>query len=149
MTELDYDDPQVEERWCAEARRKVVDYLTSQRLDHGEVGEWPAWHVAPLVSVWAVESLVSPGLVGWWAIYGDLPTDYISAAGVRHPREAIAAFAQNWSKYVADRREGRLSEDVVVGDSSGETFHLLSLRAGILADLASDDDNWDEDEDEG
>jgi hypothetical protein len=67
-----------EEQWCAEQRDHVVSYLTRQGLQSPSVGDWPAWHVAPSIAVWAVESLKKPGSVGWWAISGDLPTDYTS-----------------------------------------------------------------------
>ena len=71
-----------EERWCERERERVIAYLKHQRLYHGAVGEWPAWSVHPHVAVWAVESVVRPGWVGWWVISGDLPTDYkIGGAG--------------------------------------------------------------------
>ena len=62
MKKPDYDDPVVEERWCNEQRANVVKYLRSQKVEHGSIGDWPAWHVAPYVSIWAVESL--PGQNG-------------------------------------------------------------------------------------
>lgn len=51
--------------WCVMQRQKVLDYLTMQDLVQPTVSEWPAWHVAPIVSVWAVESVKRPGSVGW------------------------------------------------------------------------------------
>lgn len=50
----DRDDSAMEEQWCAERRAQITSYLQSQGLDHGRVGEWPAWHVAPYVSIWAI-----------------------------------------------------------------------------------------------
>jgi hypothetical protein len=46
---LNYEDPEIEEKWCAERRSEVVSYLISERVEHGEIGEWPAWHLAPYV----------------------------------------------------------------------------------------------------
>src|SRR6267143_18187 len=69
-----------EEKWCAACRRRVRKYLAGESVRHGRIGSWPAWHVAPYVSVWAVESQARPGWVGWWVISGDVPTDYESAA---------------------------------------------------------------------
>lgn len=74
MASLDYDDPAVDEAWCADQRQVVADYLSSQNVTHGRIGEWPAWHVAPYVSMWAIESLSRPNDIGWWVICGDLPT---------------------------------------------------------------------------
>ncbi|WP_353072428.1 DUF4826 family protein [Tunturiibacter gelidoferens] len=42
----------------------VTEYLAKEGLDHGKVGSWPAWHLVPYVSIWAVESLLAPGHVG-------------------------------------------------------------------------------------
>src|SRR6266446_5228772 len=56
MKKPDYDDPAVEERWCNEQRVNVTNYLSSQKVKHGRIGDWPAWHVAPYVSIWAIES---------------------------------------------------------------------------------------------
>jgi hypothetical protein len=75
-----------DENWCAERRQIVLEYLARQPQKFGDVGDWPAWHLAPYVSVWAVESFVRPGAVGGWVICGDLPTDYASAKDVFTPR---------------------------------------------------------------
>jgi hypothetical protein len=72
-----YDDPGAEQRWCAERRAEVAAYLAGEGVTLGTIGEWPAWHVAPYVSVWAIGSLKAPGAVGWWVICGDLqPTTF-------------------------------------------------------------------------
>ncbi len=65
-----------EERWCQERRAQVAEYLRREGVRHGRIGEWRAWHVAPYVSVWAIESATLPESVGWWVICGDGPTDY-------------------------------------------------------------------------
>jgi hypothetical protein len=85
----EYDEPNVEDAWCNERRAEVAAYLVAQRVLHREVGDWPAWHLAPYVSVWAIESAVEPGSMGWWVISGDLPTDYASSDGLPDPREAL------------------------------------------------------------
>jgi len=43
-----------------------------------------------------VNRLVVLRWVGWWVICGDLPTGYVSAAKIKHPREAMRAFAERW-----------------------------------------------------
>ena len=58
---MDYDDPNVEERWCSERRSEVAAYLAAEGVTHGRIGEWPAWHLAPHVSIWAIESQAKPG----------------------------------------------------------------------------------------
>jgi hypothetical protein len=129
-----------EEQWCDERRAQVVAYLAGQKLTHGEVGEWPAWHIAPYVSIWAIESLKSPGWVGWWAICGDLPTDYCSASQPAHPRKALREFIATWSAALAAFKPG----DEVIGET-GLPAHLAPLlreRVRLLKECDADEDLW-------
>ena len=149
MDTPDYDDPEVEQEWCNGRRLRVIEYLRSQGVNHGEVGEWPAWHVAPFVSVWAIESLVRPGWIGWWAISGDLPTDYISAADIeppQHPRKALRAIAERWLEVVRAWNEGREYENFSIagGRQNPELAPLLEARARIFIDWTDDDSYWKE-----
>jgi hypothetical protein len=145
MTGPDYDDPAVEEQWCGERRADVERYLLGEGVEHGRIGEWPAWHVAPYVSVWAIESKVKPGWVGWWAICGDLPTDYISAGRIKHPRKALQAIADRWLRHCDLVRSGGKSSEFSIGGSEGTPADLLPLletRAAMLASWAQDDSMW-------
>jgi hypothetical protein len=149
MPKPDYDDPAVEERWCDEQRALVSSYLHSQRLKHGRVGEWPAWHVAPCASIWAIESLARPEWIGWWVICGDLPTDYISSSDVeppQHPRKAMQVFAKNWLEMVAAWKDGRELENTRIAGSSSheELAPLLESRARLLMEWAENDTLWEE-----
>ena len=150
MAKPDYDDPVIEERWCFEQRENVADYLRRQGVNHSRIGEWPAWHVAPYVSIWAIESLARPESIGWWVISGDLPTDYISSAEVtppQHPRKAMRIFAVNWLEVVKAWKDGREIENMQIGDleSHAELGPLLEARAKLLTDFADDDSLWVED----
>jgi hypothetical protein len=49
-----------EEVWRDSDRSRVIEYLSREGVGHGEVGNWPAWHVWPCVAVWAIESVKSP-----------------------------------------------------------------------------------------
>lgn len=66
------DDPAVEEKWCSERRSELAVYLKREGVTHGSIGEWPAWHIAPYVSIRAVESAKRPGytrfLAKAWAV---------------------------------------------------------------------------------
>ena len=129
-----------EENWCEERRAQVVAYLASQHLNHGEVGEWPAWYIAPHVSIWAVESLKRPGSVGWWVICGDLPTDYCSATQPVHPRNAAREFSKNWAVAASAYRPG----DVTLGETGlpASLAPLLRERAELLRAWVEDDGLW-------
>lgn len=143
----DYDDPEVEAQWCAERRLEVARYLCDEGLEHGEVGEWPAWHVCPYVSVWAIESLVSPGSVGWWAISGDLPNDYVSASKAKFPREAVEAIALLWQEAAQYMARGENHPTVRIGNGSQnrELASMLASRAALLLKWVADPDAWEED----
>ena len=141
---VNFDTPEVEEQWCAEQRSAVAAYLKEQKVDHGEIGEWPAWHLAPYVGIWAIESKATPGWVGWWVISGDLPTDYISADTVRHPREALQAFASTWAEVAGCMLRGEPHPSINIGtpDQWPALGELLKRRAELLAQFAEDDAGW-------
>ncbi|MFT7536356.1 MAG: hypothetical protein ACI85K_002310 [Hyphomicrobiaceae bacterium] len=147
MPDPDYDDEAVEEKWCAEMRTQALQYLETQRALHGEVGEWPAWHIAPYVSIWAVESVATPGRVGWWVVSGDLPTDYVSAEVIEHPRDAMQSFADRWKGYAAAVRDGSAFDGVEIAgvrDDPDGMLPVLESRAETLAEWAADDSLWQE-----
>ncbi|WP_457422632.1 DUF4826 family protein [Roseateles sp. P5_E7] len=142
----DYDDPEVDAQWCAERREEIAAYLQREGLTHGQIGADPAWHVAPYVSVWAIESLIAPGAVGWWAISGDLPNDYVSAEGAKNPREAVRSIALLWQE-TADymsRGEAHPSLRIGSGQQDHELAPLLASRAKLLLDWASDTELWED-----
>lgn len=43
--EVDWEDPEVDERWCNEQRKVVKEYLHSQGVKYRSIGDYPAWHV--------------------------------------------------------------------------------------------------------
>ncbi len=149
METPEYDDPEVERLWCDDQRRQVTEYLRAQGVEHGRVGDWPAWHVAPYVSIWAIESLVRPEWIGWWVICGDLPSDYISAADIeppQHPRKALRAIAERWLNAVAAWDEGRENENsqIAGGRQNRELAPLPESRAKMLIDWAADESFWED-----
>jgi hypothetical protein len=141
---VDYDNPEVEEQWCSERRSDVLDYLQQQRLVHGQVGEWPAWHLAPYVSIWAIESATNRGSVGWWAIAGDLPTDYVSAASIKHPRNAMQAISARWHSAAVDMAQGNAAQAISIGKPSDWQLLApqLASRANLLQSWAADAAVW-------
>jgi hypothetical protein len=131
-----------EEAWCADRRNDVVQHLRTERLDHGAVGEVPAWFVRPYISIWAIESLKSPGWVGWWAISGDLPTDYCSSQDCRHPRLAMRRIADEWKAAIDQTKPN----DTTIGETRlpVSLLSLLKARTDLLFRFSADDDLWAE-----
>ncbi len=146
LDEPDYDAPAGEEAWCLAQRTQVERYLQTEVPEHGEVGEWPAWHLAPYVAIWAIESVAHPGGIGWWVISGDLPTDYCSAEQSRHPRDAMRAFAVRWNELAALMKRSEAHPTMTIGTPEDWPLlaSLLEARAGILQDWAADDALWAE-----
>ncbi len=146
MNAIDYDDPAVDERWCNARRNEVIQYLAPLQLEHGAIGECPAWHIAPYVSIWAIESRKHPGWVGWWVICGDLPTDYISAESAKHPREVLRAFGQCWLVMASYMSRGETYPNHTIGSLKDWPVlsPLLLSRAKILLEWANLDELWDE-----
>ncbi|OWY70207.1 hypothetical protein B7486_15505 [cyanobacterium TDX16] len=147
MSEIDYDDPKFEQNWCNEQRNIVAAYLLSQKVVHGRIGDWPAWHVVPYVSIWAIESKARPEWIGWWVVSGDLPTDYISSTDVKpsqHPRRAMQVFSQKWLELVNAWKDGREVEDMSIGDENSreELIPLLEARSRLLMRFVEDDSYW-------
>ena len=100
------------------------------------------------MSIWAIESLVRPDWIGWWAISGDLPSDYISAADIeppQHPRKALRAIAECWLGIVSAWEEGREYEGTLIagGHHNRELAPLLRSRAKTLMDWTDDDTVWE------
>lgn len=141
---MNYDDPEVEETWCKDRRSEVTKYLSAEGVQHGRVAEWPAWHVAPYVSLWAIESKSNAGSVGWWVLCGDLPTDYVSAKHAKDPRLAIWAIAQRWSTWTGGQAHGPAADDLDWDCESGspELARLLASRARLLMEWAEDPSLW-------
>ncbi|MFN4038756.1 MAG: DUF4826 family protein [Erythrobacter sp.] len=137
-------DEETEEQWCAAQREGVLSYLVGQGFVSPNVGDWPAWHVAPMVAVWAVESQKQPGWVGWWAISGDLPTDYVTCAKDRSPRQAVYDIGRRWRDAAALWAHGKRCENMSLGsqDDEKELAPLLAIRAELLLDFASNDSIW-------
>lgn len=140
-----YDDPKVEEAWCDQCRAVVKDYMRATGVKHGQIGEWPAWHLAPYASIWAVESGERRGYVGWWVFVGDGPTDYLSAGGLDTPRDALSALADQWNSVVECMEKGVEHPSISIGDpDSWPTLApMLRERAEMLSEISADDENWD------
>ncbi|HEY5741179.1 MAG TPA: DUF4826 family protein [Terrimicrobiaceae bacterium] len=144
MSTSNYDDPAIEERWCGERRAQVVEYLQRQGVTHGGVGQWRAWHIAPYVSIWAIESAARPEWVGWRVVCGDFPTDYISADKSKHPREAMSAIAKRWLEVSACMKRGETHPTIRVGraEDQVELTPLLEKPGAVLLRWSNDDSLW-------
>ncbi|MEQ8837595.1 MAG: DUF4826 family protein [Lacipirellulaceae bacterium] len=131
----------------AEKRSTLAAYLEQQSIGSPNIGEWPAWEMAPHFGIWCIESQKQPGKIGWWAFAGDCPTDYVSESGACHPRSALRELVWNWEGYVAHMKEGRQPPDTTFHTARhdlDEVAGLLESRVGVLKDWLAEDGLWED-----
>jgi hypothetical protein len=99
---------------------------------------------APYLAIWSVGSRKRPGAVGWWAINGDVPTDYMSSSEIRDARMAMRVFSRRWSKAAKQMAAGEESDEFQIGtvDSWPDLAPLLASRAKLLGEWAAADEMW-------
>jgi hypothetical protein len=118
-----------ERKWVAAERGKVIAYLSSQGCDHAGVGDWTAFHIDPYVALWTVQSPSAPGRIGWWAISGDLPTDYMSSRSGYHPRDAMRYLSTQWLAVSDCMDRGRSYDGYTIGPREQfQNLHHCSER---------------------
>lgn len=129
-----------EAAWAKKQRERVVQYLIAEKLDHAGVSEEPRWFLSPYVAIWAVRSKDRPDAVGWWAISGDLPTDYLPVGRENDDADVLLAFSNSWKLAAAEMAQGRQLPNHIIGPRGREKelAPLLLSRADILADFAAD-----------
>lgn len=140
----DEDDPRKESEWISKRRTDVLGYLRREGVRHGGLPLKPDWFVAPYISIWRVLSLKAPGRTGWWAICGDVPTDYISSGGLKDARGAMGAFAAHWKEVAGYMLRGEAHPESKTGDPNDWPMlgDLLKRRAKMLAKWSTDDEIW-------
>jgi hypothetical protein len=131
-TITDHDDA----AWAAHQRTLVEHYLHSQGCDHGGVSLEPRWYLSPYLAVWAVRSKANPDLVGWWAISGDVPTDYLTAMRtLRNTADVLAAFSAQWSGAAEAMSRGEY-RGIGKPENTAHLAPLLRTRAAMLQELS-------------
>ena len=123
-----------DDQWITTQCALVSQYLAKESLTHNGVTAEPEWCVIPYVALWTVGSIRAPGSVGWWAVSGDVPTDYISAAGHADGRSALRAIIARWKLSADDMAHGRVNVDYSIGlpEDWPSLAPLLESRAAML-----------------
>lgn len=132
--------------WNVMRRAEVIAYLESHGISSPQVGEWPAFEVAPHFGIWCVESQKQKGKIGWWAFAGDCPTDYVSEDGQCHPRAALRSLLKRWKEYIPYMKAGNQPPDTKIGNGANllELGELLERRIEVLNDWLNDDNLWEQ-----
>lgn len=134
----------VEEKWFAEQRAIVEEYLKRQEVKHRGVARFPSFHLWPHIALWAVQSSSVPGTAAWWAISGDVPTDYIPREVEALPREALRQFSERWRDIANHMRRGVPHPKISFGPKEKwpELEPLLRARGDALLFLVADQEMW-------
>jgi len=135
-----------EESWFAEQRALVEAYLQRQRLEHRGIARFPTFHMHPRLALWAVQSKLQPGSAAWWAISGDMPTDYIPRPPIALARDALRQFSVRWREAAEYMKRGEPHPHIALGprEKWAELAPLLLARGDALLFLAADDALWKE-----
>jgi hypothetical protein len=134
------------ESWNSAKRAEVISYLERQGISSPQVGDWPAFDVAPFFGIWCVESKIQKGRIGWWAFAGDCPIDYVSEDGQCHPRAALRNLLKSWNDCIPFMKAGMQPPHTRFGDGSNtvELGNLLEKRVAILQEWLSDESLWED-----
>jgi hypothetical protein len=129
-----------EAAWAAAQRARVIDYLKTQRVEHAGVSLEPRWFLCPYVAIWAVRSKAKPDRIGWWAISGDLPTDYVACKHEASDADVLLTFSRAWKIQAEAMSQGKPSPDYGIGppERAKEFAPLLLTRAELLEEFAKD-----------
>ena len=129
-----------EASWATEQRQNVIEYLAAQGVEHSGVSLEPRWFLLPYVAVWAVRSKANPERIGWWAISGDLPTDYLSCAGEKDDADILFSFSRVWKAQAAKMAAGVQSPGYRIGpaDQAMGLAPMLLTRAELLENFANE-----------
>jgi len=129
-----------EAAWAAGQHDRVVDYLASQAAKHAGVSLEPRWFLHPYVAIWSVRSNERPDRIGWWAISGDLPTDYLTCANEQENADVLLSFSRRWKAAAEQMATGVQPSGYCIGPPGleKELAPLLLTRAQLLEDFAND-----------
>lgn len=137
-------EPDADVAWMQRQRAAVEAYLAAEGVAHGGVAAEPDWYEPDVVAIWPVQSAATPGALGWWAVSGDVPTDYVTADPQMDARAALAAIAARWQAAATRMAAGLEPEGLVIGvpDEWPVLAPMLKSRADTLAAWAADAELW-------
>ena len=139
------DDPGADAEWLRAQHAEVESYLAAEQVPHAGIGPDPAWYVPGVLAIWPVRSGAAPGTLGWWAISGDVPTDYVTASPGMDARAALAVIAARWQAAAARMARGLGPEGWTLGTPADwpTLGPQLGSRAATLARWAADAELWE------
>jgi len=143
-----YDDPEVEAAFCGACYEKLVKRLEEDDIRYGSIRNDPLSYDPDLACVWAIEEPDIPGMVGWWAISGDVPTTWLPANEVPDPRSFLRIVSERWRAAADAMETGDPPPELTLGPTKEwpRLVPMLRRRADTLEYWAGEDEAWEEDE---
>lgn len=142
--------------WLSQQHQAVLAHMQQHQVPFASLPEWPEWECAPYLALWGAEDANDAGYVGYWILAGDcsgsqsqpVPFDHLRADEYAEPREALAAFAKRWLQLASLAKAGQSwnGSPQLPALSLAQQAQQLSRQAQLLAQLAADDELW-QDED--
>ncbi|WP_333796503.1 DUF4826 family protein [Rheinheimera sp.] len=120
--------------WVRQQFQKANLHLAEQGIVMDNVAVQESRYLPPYVAVWKINAL---NRQGYWAISGDLPTDYLEASGAIDAREALRAFSLRWQM-----KAQQLMNAGVQDQTTADYIQLLISRAHSLYDLFESENLW-------
>ena len=133
-----------EDSWLRAQREELKAYLAGEGVAHAGIDPDPAWYEPEVIAIWSIRSGTVPGTRGWWAINGDVPTDYIPADEAPDARTAVSCIAARWQAAADQMAQGIEPDQFVIGSPEDwpELAPMLRSRADTLAEWVADPELW-------
>ena len=133
-----------DEIWIRAQREELQAYLAGEGVVHGGIDPDPEWYEPEVIAIWSVRSATAPERRGWWAVTGDVPTDYLGAGEAADARAALTRISARWREAAEHMAEGRAPEAFSIGapEDWPELAPMLKSRADTLAEWAADPELW-------
>lgn len=133
-----------DEHWLRVQREELQAYLGGEGVVHGGIAPEPDWYEPDVLAIWSVQSGATPERRGWWAVTGDVPTDFLSASDAADARTALAQIAARWQAAAVRMAEGCEPDGFSIGTPEDWPVlaPMLKSRADTLAEWAADPELW-------
>lgn len=120
--------------WVRQQFQKANLHLAEQGLVMDNVAVQESRYLPPFLAVWKINTL---NRRSYWVISGDLPTDYLEAAGAADAREALRAFSLRWQM-----KAQQLIDAGVQDQTAADYIQLLVNRAHSLYEMFESEKLW-------
>ena len=121
-------------KWSRESYQKATAHMADKGVLIDTVSMDNSRYLAPLLAIWKIKSTDKDW---FWAISGDLPTDFMTEEGATDPRDAVRAFSLQWQMKAEVIRVNPDADQTQLDFSA-----LLIGRANGLYEIYEQEELW-------